>query len=1083
MAEKDFVVKNGLVVNTNLIVADGDLNRVGINNSAPDASLTVTGTANVSGNAVFGANLTAVGNLRSAQLLIGDNVAITNTNLFVGNSTVNSVQTSSLLSVSNSTSVANLSALDLKIGISTVNSSTVSVGSNVSISSSELRLGNSTVNVAVNSSTIAISNSIATITVNTSIFTGTANNTSFVGSVSAANVVSNAQLSANLAAYQTSAGLSANVATLTSNNATNLGGQAASYYRNADNINAGTLASARISGNYTGITNVGTLGVLNVTGNATINNFSITSSPNVVTIATSNVNIDSGVLFIDAINNRVGISNTSPDTQLTVTGSANISGDLRVLGDFYIEGSTVTSGTTEYTGALTPSANGVLLGNVTNRWNLTANVANFSGNVTFGANLIINTTSISYVGNSTTSPTVTVANTGAITVGNSTTTQTVSGLTVANSTGSASITPAGFTGNGINITSLNATSIDNGTLPNARLASAVVNTSGNFSLSGNNTLAGSNTTISSNLNVTGTFINVASAFIANALGAYHTGTINAASHTVGTVVVANATTLNVNGAVVNSTGGFFGALVNATAFTTTGNANAVNFNSGANLTVNSSAVTWTGNSTTSPTITLANTGAFRIGNSTTTQTASIITVANSAGNVQITPAGITGNGINITSLNATSIDNGTLPNARLTSAVVNTSGNFTISGNTTLAGTNTTVTSNLNVTGTFLNVASAFIANSTGAYHTGTVNAASHTVGSNFIANSLGVYHTGIVNAASHTVGANLVVNSTSIAYVGNSTTSPTVTLANTGAFTIGNSTTTQTTSIISVANSVGSANITPAGFFGNGFNLTSLNATSITNGTIPELRLPFGNATNRGALIVLDSVTNTSIIDYAASANSVKNAYDRAIDANTRAASAQSAAVSAYTNATTFASNATNLTTGTVASARISGAYTGITQVGTLGGLAVTGNSNFDSGVLFVDGTNNRVGVNTTTPSVSLQIAANDAIFVPLGNTVQRPTGANGMFRYNTDTSNFEGYANGAWGTVAGTGAGGYYKGNFGAVGNTDNKANLYKINSNTQSNNITITAGENALTVGPMTIQVGFNLTIEEGGRAVII
>ena len=112
MAEKDFVVKNGLVVNTNLIVADGDLNRVGINNSAPDASLTVTGTANVSGNAVFGANLTAVGNLRSAQLLIGDNVAITNTNLFVGNSTVNSVQTSSLLSVSNSTSVANLSALD-----------------------------------------------------------------------------------------------------------------------------------------------------------------------------------------------------------------------------------------------------------------------------------------------------------------------------------------------------------------------------------------------------------------------------------------------------------------------------------------------------------------------------------------------------------------------------------------------------------------------------------------------------------------------------------------------------------------------------------------------------------------------------------------------------------------------------------------------------------------------------------------------------------------------------------------------------------------------------------------------------------
>lgn len=52
------------------------------------------------------------------------------------------------------------------------------------------------------------------------VLTLTANNTSFVGTVSAANVVSNAQLSGNLASYQTSAGLSANVAKLTANAAT-----------------------------------------------------------------------------------------------------------------------------------------------------------------------------------------------------------------------------------------------------------------------------------------------------------------------------------------------------------------------------------------------------------------------------------------------------------------------------------------------------------------------------------------------------------------------------------------------------------------------------------------------------------------------------------------------------------------------------------------------------------------------------------------------------------------------------------------------------------------------------------------------
>ena len=51
--------------------------------------------------------------------------------------------------------------------------------------------------------------------------------------------------------------------------------------------------------------------------------------------------------------------------------------------------------------------------------------------------------------------------------------------------------------------------------------------------------------------------------------------------------------------------------------------------------------------------------------------------------------------------NATNITTGTLPYAQLGSAVVNTSGNFTLSGNTTLAGTTTTISSNLNVTGTY----------------------------------------------------------------------------------------------------------------------------------------------------------------------------------------------------------------------------------------------------------------------------------------------------------------------------------------------------------------------------------------------
>lgn len=89
---------------------------------------------------------------------------------------------------------------------------------------------------------------------------------------------------------------------------------------------------------------------------------------------------------------------------------------------------------------------------------------------------------------------------------------------------------------------------------------------------------------------------------------------------------------------------------------------------------------------------------------------------------------------------------------------------------------------------------------------------------------------------------------------------------------------------------------------------------------------------------------------------------------------------------------------------------------------------------------------------------------------------------RYNSDQDKFEGYANGAWSVIGGA-AGGFYKGNQGSIGETVNKGNLYRINSNTQTTNVTVDAGENAMTAGPMVIQSGSNLTISQGGRVVIV
>jgi hypothetical protein len=120
-------------------------------------------------------------------------------------------------------------------------------------------------------------------------------------------------------------------------------------------------------------------------------------------------------------------------------------------------------------------------------------------------------------------------------------------------------------------------------------------------------------------------------------------------------------------------------------------------------------------------------------------------------------------------------------------------------------------------------------------------------------------------------------------------------------------------------------------------------------------------------------------------------------------------------------------------------------------------------------------------TANVILDIQATDAIQMPTGNTGQRPTAANGMIRYNSEENSFEGYAAGAWGDIGGAG-GGYYKGNLGAIGDATNANNLLRINGNTQSNDITIAAGENALMVGPVTIGTGNTLTVAAGGRVVI-
>ncbi len=73
-----------------------------------------------------------------------------------------------------------------------------------------------------------------------------------------------------------------------------------------------------------------------------------------------------------------------------------------------------------------------------------------------------------------------------------------------------------------------------------------------------------------------------------------------------------------------------------------------------------------------------------------------------------------------------------------------------------------------------------------------------------------------------------------------------------------------------------------------------------------------------------------------------------------------------ALTATTAASAPASTLTGSTLASGVTTSS---LTSVGTLTGLAVSGDANFDSGTLFVDVSANRVGINDTTPSYSLDV------------------------------------------------------------------------------------------------------------------
>jgi hypothetical protein len=173
------------------------------------------------------------------------------------------------------------------------------------------------------------------------------------------------------------------------------------------------------------------------------------------------------------------------------------------------------------------------------------------------------------------------------------------------------------------------------------------------------------------------------------------------------------------------------------------------------------------------------------------------------------------------------------------------------------------------------------------------------------------------------------------------------------------------------------------------------------------------------------------------------------------------------YNNAGSLAGAAGITTDGTALT--ISGSSSGdmlrVTQTGAGNAFLVEDSSNPDATPFVIDATGS-VGIGTGTPAVKLAISATDAVLIPVGTDAERPTGAAGYLRYNTTSAGFEGHNGTAWGPLGG-----------GAVNG------IFWENDQTVTVDYTITAGKNAGTFGPISVDSGVTVTVPAGSTWSIV
>ena len=170
-------------------------------------------------------------------------------------------------------------------------------------------------------------------------------------------------------------------------------------------------------------------------------------------------------------------------------------------------------------------------------------------------------------------------------------------------------------------------------------------------------------------------------------------------------------------------------------------------------------------------------------------------------------------------------------------------------------------------------------------------------------------------------------------------------------------------------------------------------------------------------------SVALSTAMSLSTTALTIGNAANVVVQ-NTTASSANSQQPPGYIQLTGFGWNTISGSTQYQGQIGLGGTYssgTGSVEPAFTFSLAGTGNSGYNASAgpntlterVRIDNYG-RIGVGTTTPLVALDISARtDAIALPKGTTAQRPTGAAGYFRFNTDTTSVEYYSGTVWASL----------------------------------------------------------------------